>query len=124
MSCAEATGKREGARVVIAGLVLVRQRPGGGEVVFVTLEDETGIANIVIWASLLETYRRALVGSSLLLVRGRVQRSAEGVVHIIADKLENRSAMLEEVAEIGPRRPRASCHPRQERVVPPSRDFR
>jgi len=124
MSCAEATGKREGARVVIAGLVLVRQRPGGGEVVFVTLEDETGIANIVIWASLLETYRRALVGSSLLLVRGRVQRSAEGVVHVIAEKLENRSAMLEEVAEIGPRRPRASRHPRQERVVPPSRDFR
>ena len=122
-SCAEATGKKPGARVSLAGLVLVRQRPGNGEVVFITLEDETGIANIVVWASLLETYRRAVVGSTLLAVRGRVQRSAEGVVHIIADRLENRSAMLALIeAAIVPTKT-AATHPRNQRIVPRSRDF-
>ena len=61
---------------------------------FCTLEDETGIANVVIWASLLDRYRRAILASRLLLAIGRVQRSAEGVVHIIADRLEDRSPLL------------------------------
>ena len=123
LSCAEATGKPNGARVALAGVVLVRQRPGGGEVVFITLEDETAIANIVVWASLMEKYRRAVVGSSLLLVRGRVQRGTEGVVHVIAEKLENRSAMLGMI-EAGIAAPRpAARHPRDQRIIPRSRDF-
>ena len=123
LSCAEAAGKAAGARVCVTGVVLMRQRPGGGEVVFITLEDETGIANIVVWASLLETYRRAVVGSTLLLVHGRVQRSAEGVVHIIAERLENRSAMMALIAaDIAPAGADPS-HPRNRRIVPRSRDF-
>ncbi|MSP04749.1 MAG: DNA polymerase III subunit alpha [Acetobacteraceae bacterium] len=124
LSCADATGKKPGALVSLAGVVLVRQRPGGGEVVFITLEDETGIANIVVWSSLLETYRRAVVGSKILAVRGHVQRSAEGVVHIIATHLENRSAMLDQIAlSAAPVRAEAAPHPRNQRIVPRSRDF-
>jgi len=126
LSCAEACGRKEGARVTLAGVVLVRQRPGGGEVVFITIEDETGIANIVVWASLLEKYRRAVVASRLLLVRGRVQRSAEGVVHIIADALENRSELIGEIADAEPARATTPRHPRAQRLVdalPGSRDF-
>jgi len=126
LSCAEACGRKEGARVTLVGVVLVRQRPGGGEVVFITIEDETGIANIVVWASLLEKYRRAVVASRLLQVRGRVQRSAEGVVHIIAEALENRSELIGEIADAQPARPTTPRHPRAQRLVdalPGSRDF-
>jgi len=126
LSCAEACGKKEGARVTLTGVVLVRQRPGGGEVVFITIEDETGIANIVVWASLLENYRRAVVASRILQVRGRVQRSAEGVVHIIADALENRSDLIGEIADAEPARATTPRHPRAQRLVdalPGSRDF-
>jgi error-prone DNA polymerase len=126
LSCAEACGKKEGARVALAGVVLVRQRPGGGEVVFITIEDETGIANIVVWASLLEKYRRAVVASRILQVRGRVQRSAEGVVHIIADALENRSELIGEIADAEPARATTPRHARAQRLVdalPGSRDF-
>jgi len=124
LSCAEAVGKPAGARVQVAGLVLVRQRPGGGEVVFITLEDETGIGSIVVWASILETFRREVIGSSLLLVHGRVQRSAENVTHIIAEILENQSSALADIAEISTPQPRAPRHPRAERIIRPSRDFR
>ncbi|MSO91219.1 MAG: error-prone DNA polymerase [Acetobacteraceae bacterium] len=123
LSCAEATGKKAGARVILAGVVLVRQRPGGGGVVFITVEDETGIANIVVWASLLETYRRAVVGATVLGVHGQVQRSAEGVVHIIADRLENRSAMLALVEAVGMSEEISVSHPPNQRIVPRSRDF-
>jgi len=123
LTCAEATGRAGGTRVRLAGIVLVRQRPGGGEVVFITLEDETGIANIVVWASLLETYRRAVAGSTLLEVHGRVQRSAEGVVHVIAERLENRSALLSMIDDDAVPARNAASHPRNRRVVPRSRDF-
>ena len=79
--------------------------------VFCTVEDETGIANLVIWASLLDRFRRAILASRLLLVAGRVQRSTENVVHIIADRLEDRSAALAALAEL----PGA--------IMPRSRDF-
>ena len=94
LSCAEATTARHGARVRLAGVVLVRQRPGTAGVVFATLEDETGIANIVIWPAVMERFRRAVLASALLLVDGHVQRSPEGVVHIIAETLHDRSAAL------------------------------
>jgi error-prone DNA polymerase len=135
LSCAEATGGRDGSAVAVAGVVLVRQRPGNGNVVFCTIEDETGIANIVVWSSMLERFRRAILGSSLLLVRGKLQRSPEGIVHVIAEHLEDRSAAMGSIVEDAPvltiatpademPRPRAPRHPRAERVVPRSRDFR
>jgi len=132
LSCAEATGRANGAAVAVAGVVLVRQRPGGGEVVFITLEDETGSANIVVWSSLVERFRRAVVAARLLEVHGRVQRGAEGVVHIIAARLEDRSAMLAGIAEAAEAPVGAAArHPRAMRLVarraaealPPSRDF-
>jgi error-prone DNA polymerase len=94
LSCAQATALADGSKVQVAGVVLVRQRPGEGNVVFCTIEDETGTANIVIWSSQFERFRRALVGSAVLLVTGRLQRSPENIVHIIAECLEDRSAQL------------------------------
>ena len=78
-----------GRRVTLAGLVLVRQRPGTASgVIFATLEDETGIANIIIWPKLYEKRRRIVLTSRLLFVRGRVQK--EGIViHVVADDLED-----------------------------------
>jgi len=128
LSCAKAAVLTDGARLSVAGVVLVRQRPGNGNVVFCTIEDETGIANIVVWASLLERFRRAILGSSLMQVTGRLQRSPEGVIHVIADRLQDRSALMARISEAAPatQKPslRSPSHPRQERVVPRSRDFR
>ena len=122
-SCAETTGLAHGTAIRVAGLVLVRQRPGNGGVVFCTLEDETGIANVVIWASLLDRYRRAILASRLMLAIGRVQRSAENVVHIIAERLEDRSALLADLIE--PNVPNSAADPvyRQAVSLPRSRDF-
>jgi len=78
-----------GRRVAIAGLVLIRQRPGSANgVVFVTLEDETGIANLIVWPQTLERFRRAALGATLLACRGRLQREA-GVIHVIAEQLHD-----------------------------------
>ncbi|MBI2379711.1 MAG: error-prone DNA polymerase [Gammaproteobacteria bacterium] len=76
-----------------AGLVVGRQRPGGGKVVFVTLEDETGNANVIVWSSLAETQRRELLGATLLAVYGVVQREG-GVVHLLAKRLVDKSEWL------------------------------
>lgn len=85
----------EGALVAVAGLVIVRQRPGTAKgVVFLTLEDETGIANIVIWQAVFERYRRAVIAGRLLRVTGRVQR-ASGVVHVVATRIEDISDLLD-----------------------------
>lgn len=84
-----------GARVMVAGLVLVRQRPGTAKgVIFVTLEDETGTCNVVVWAKVYERFRRAVIAGRLLRVTGRVQREA-GVVHVVAEQIEDLSAMLD-----------------------------
>ncbi|MEQ9588643.1 MAG: error-prone DNA polymerase [Parvibaculaceae bacterium] len=80
---------RDGTRVNLAGLVLVRQRPGTASgVIFATLEDETGVANIIIWPKIFERYRRTVLQSRFLAVRGRVQK-AEGVIHVVSDWLED-----------------------------------
>jgi error-prone DNA polymerase len=133
MSCTQAAVQADGARLSVAGVVLVRQRPGNGNVVFCTIEDETGVANIVVWSSLLDRFRRAMLGSSLLLVTGRLQRSPEGIIHVIADRLDDRRAMMARITEApvpGPNARtgeakllRSPAHPRQERVFPRSRDF-
>jgi DNA polymerase III alpha subunit len=88
----------EGARVVVAGLVLVRQRPGTAKgVIFLSLEDETGVANVVVWAKTYEKFRRPVVAGRMLRVTGRVQRDGR-VVHVIAEVIEDISAMLDDLA--------------------------
>jgi hypothetical protein len=92
-----------GATVAVAGLVLVRQRPGTAKgVIFVTLEDETGVANVVVWAQVYETYRRAVISGRLLRVTGPVQRDGQ-VVHVIARRVEDLSGLLDELVT-GPHR--------------------
>jgi DNA polymerase III alpha subunit len=85
----------QGARVCVAGLVLVRQRPGTAKgVIFLTLEDETGVANVVVWAAIYERFRRAVISGRLLRVTGRLQRDA-GVVHVVAEGIEDMSPLLD-----------------------------
>lgn len=84
-----------GARVAVAGLVLVRQRPGTAKgVIFITLEDETGVVNVVVWSKVYEAYRRPVVAGRMLRVTGPVQRDGQ-VVHVIAERIEDISAMLD-----------------------------
>lgn len=88
----------EKARITVAGLVLVRQRPGTAHgVVFITLEDETGVANVVVWRSIYERFRRAVVAGRALRVTGRIQRDS-GVTHVVAEEIEDISWMLDEIA--------------------------
>ncbi|HLJ19063.1 MAG TPA: OB-fold nucleic acid binding domain-containing protein, partial [Stellaceae bacterium] len=97
-----------GSLVTVAGLVLVRQRPGSASgVVFVTLEDETGIANLVVWPDTFERYRADLMGASLLSCRGRLQR--EGlVIHVVAERLTDLSKRLARLKETAPHPHRSS----------------
>lgn len=89
----------EGARVTVAGLVILRQRPGTAKgVIFLTLEDETGVVNIVVWRTLYERFRRAVIAGRLLRVTGRVQRQF-GVVHVIAEQIEDLSPLLDRLLE-------------------------
>src|SRR3546814_1395740 len=69
-------------------------RPGKGNAVFITIEDETGITNILLWARLFEMQRRPVMASRLMLVEGEVQRSKEGVVHLMASRVHDRTAEL------------------------------
>jgi error-prone DNA polymerase len=120
---------KPGRRVRLAGVVLIRQRPGKGKAIFITLEDETGVANIVLWAREFERFRREVMASRLMLVEGEVERSPEGVTHVIARRIANRSDVLGQLSEsLGESvdadspSPRAG-HPRNLRILPASRDF-
>ncbi|WP_299426971.1 OB-fold nucleic acid binding domain-containing protein [uncultured Shimia sp.] len=84
-----------GARITVAGLVILRQRPGTAKgVIFVTLEDETGVINIIVWRSLYEHFRRAVIAGRLLRVTGRIQRE-NNVTHVIAERIEDLSPLLD-----------------------------
>ncbi len=91
---------KDGAPVTVAGLSITRQRPGEGNIVFVTLEDETGIANIVVRIPVYEMYRRAILSSALMAVQGRMQKVgdlAKGdtlVIHVVADRCWDWSSKL------------------------------
>jgi error-prone DNA polymerase len=86
-----------GTRVRVAGLVLVRQRPGTASgVTFVTLEDETGVVNLVVWKRIAQRDRRALLGSRLLWAEGEVQREGD-VVHVVVRRLKDESLRLGEL---------------------------
>ena len=94
LSAREVEGVPAGSRVATAGLVINRQRPAAAnDVTFVTLEDETGQVNLVVWRRIAERQRRALLGSQLLAVYGEVQREA-GVTHLIAEQLADYSGLL------------------------------
>ena len=99
VTCAEAMAARDGRWLEAAGLVLVRQRPGSAKgVMFITLEDETGIANLVVWLKVFEKYRRIVLSAGMIGVYGRIQREGE-VVHLVAHRLTDLSANLASVGE-------------------------
>lgn len=104
-----------GARIAVAGLVLVRQRPGTAKgVIFLTLEDETGIANIVVWARVYERFRRAVIAGRCLKVTGRIQRDGD-VIHVVAEQIEDISPLLDEIVRLdAPRREETSLRARPE----------
>ncbi len=87
------------ARITVCGLVLVRQRPGSASgVIFITLEDETGVCNVVVWPKAFERFRRAIVTARLMRITGRLQR--EGIViHLIAERIEDLSPLLDQLGE-------------------------
>ena len=143
----EACDLPNGARVQTAGVVLVRQRPGSASgVCFITIEDETGIANLVVWPNVFERFRPIVMGARILLVKGRVQ-TADNVTHIVANQLIDRTGDLARLSEDadqdplkqvldradevtrpipdrkGPPQRSSGRHPRNVRVIPRSRDF-
>ncbi len=86
-------------RLAIAGVVLIRQRPGSANgVVFITIEDETGVANLIIWPAILERFRRAALGATLLRCTGKLQRE-ESVIHVVADRLDDLTPRLNTLRE-------------------------
>jgi error-prone DNA polymerase len=149
VACKDISHENERRRVRCAGVVLVRQRPGSASgVVFMTLEDETGIANVVVWPKIMEQYRKEVMGARLILVEGYIQSSPEKVTHLIAQRMIDRTHDLIGLANdalsskhpvpagaalIEPlnddRRDHADApaqkirHPRNVRILPPSRDF-
>jgi error-prone DNA polymerase len=136
LSCANLASAPAGKRVSVAGLVLVRQRPGNGKAIFITLEDETGVANIILWARTFEAQRRAVMSARLMQVHGEVQRSPEGIVHLLAHRIIERNDAIARLSDqrnlspqlgrgdevVRPPYPRMG-HPRQVRIIPKSRDF-
>ena len=149
VACRDINHENERRRVRCAAVVLVRQRPGSASgVVFMTLEDETGIANVVVWPKIMEQYRKEVMGARLILVEGYIQSSPEKVTHLIALRMVDRSHDLVGLANDALSRkhpvpagatvveplnddPRALTdmpaqkvrHPRNVRILPPSRDF-
>ena len=84
-----------GARITVAGLVILRQRPGTAKgVIFLTLEDETGVVNIIVWRKRYEQFRRAVIAGRMLRVTGQLQRE-NNVTHVIAERIEDISPMLD-----------------------------
>ena len=125
-TCAEISAMRDGVWARSAGVVLVRQRPGNGKATFITLEDETGVTNVVLWTRTLERFRSEVMGARLLVVEGRVQKSPEGVVHLMGARLYDRSGDLQRMVDGDTGDVRAvhsHGHPRNVRVLPKSRDF-
>lgn len=136
LSCAEANALPDGRKARVAGVVLTRQRPGKGNAVFITIEDETGVVNALLWARDMERQRRAVMAARLMLIEGAIQRSDEGVVHLMAVRVIDRTAMLGGLGEPAVAQPATRGddtrhgdhppgrrHPRNVRIIPKSRDF-
>jgi error-prone DNA polymerase len=96
---------KDGDKVRVAGIVLVRQRPGKGNVTFLTLEDETGIANAIIWQRIFDAQRRIILASAMVAIHGILQREGQ-VIHIVTDRLEDLTPLLHQVGAMHfPHRP-------------------
>ncbi|GFE76149.1 error-prone DNA polymerase [Novosphingobium sp. TCA1] len=96
--CADLSSIRDGRNIEVAGVILVRQRPGSAKgVLFVTIEDETGIANGILWPNKFEIYRRQIMSASMIAMRGRVQKEGE-IIHVICDRIIDHDAMLRSIA--------------------------
>ena len=94
-------GVKSGERVTVAGLVLVRQRPGTAKgVIFMTLEDEAGVANVIVWPKAFERLRAIVLGARFVAVTGKLQNEM-GVIHIIADRMQDLTPMLGLLSEMG-----------------------
>jgi len=127
----------DGKQLSIAGLVLIRQRPGSAKgVVFITIEDETGVANLVVWPDVFGRQRKIVMGARLMAVHGIVQRDPDSeVIHVVARRLEDHSHRLRDLSEHimtaplsrgdapGAMRPPPGRHPRDVEIIPKSRDF-
>lgn len=132
VTCKIANTLRDGTWTRVAGAVLVRQRPGKGNAIFITIEDETGVVNIVLWARQFEKYRCEVMGARLMLVEGRMQISPEGVAHLMATHIRDRSHELGRLSDGHAATIQLSGadeflhpqHPRNVRLLPGSRDFR
>ncbi len=136
VTAAELRAVRNNSAVRVAGLVLIRQRPGSAKgVCFITLEDETGVANLVIWPKVMAAFRKTVMTARLMAVEGVVQRDAD-IMHVVARKMTDRSDALEHLSEgpltiqmcradhvRNPLPPSPQRHPRQARIIPKSRDF-
>jgi error-prone DNA polymerase len=137
VTAAEIKAIRDGKRLSTSGVVLIRQRPGTSKgVVFITIEDETGVANLVIWPALFEKHRKVVMGARLMAVHGFVQKDPDSeVIHVVAQRLEDHSALLRRLSEGSLpskierqhgegswARPK-SRHPRDVEIIPKSRDF-
>ncbi len=128
---------RDGKSLSIAGLVLIRQRPGSAKgVVFITIEDETGVANLVVWPDVFGKQRKIVMGARLIAVQGIVQRDPDSkVIHVVARRLEDHSQMLQHLSDetmpstlgqgdaAGSWRAPPARHPRDVEIIPKSRDF-
>jgi len=137
LPCLDANTVPDGHKVRVAGVVLTRQRPGKGNAVFITIEDETGVVNALLWSRDLDKQRRAVMAARLMLIEGEIQKSKEGVVHLMAERILDRTAMLDRLSDQGAlpsgllpgdeiihaQRPRTHGHPRNVRILPRSRDF-
>ncbi len=100
-SMADLRRLKDGDRVRIAGLVLVRQRPGTASgIVFITLEDETGVGNLVVWSTIFDKYRSTIMTADILACVGRVQREGE-IIHVVADSLYSLNDLLTSVSKDG-----------------------
>mgnify|MGYP003787013017 FL=1 len=122
--------------VQVAGVVLIRQRPGSAKgVCFITIEDETGVANIVVWPDVMEQQRKVIMGARLMEVRGRVEQD-DGVIHVIARQLTDATHALHALSDdllphhvdradhvLKPTQGSRGGHPRDVRIIPKSRDF-
>ncbi|MBG1233595.1 error-prone DNA polymerase [Aestuariivirga litoralis] len=129
-SSGEINAMKDGTRASCAGIVLVRQMPGDSGVVFATISDEESVVNVVVWPRLVEVFRREIMGARLMLVKGKVQRSEDNVVHLVAEQIFDRSEDLHRLSEddqnVPSWRAQASSmhkHPRNVRSVLKSRDF-
>lgn len=129
LTCRDAMDVAGGATVTIAGIITVRQKPGSAKgVVFLTMEDESGIANIVVWPKIMERFRREVMGGKLLSITGKVQRDISGVTHLVANSIEDKSYDLIALSDIPEQFSKlenepVARHPRQFRALPKSRDF-